>query len=103
MARFTQYIGLNSKACKFLHDSKAKEVGTWHMTDGIAFEEVRGKIYEILHKDPSQPCDWIETYYEFEYACPWSSGPMIFTALKNMQSGKILFPWSDEEIANYGV
>ena len=71
------------------------------MSEGIAQEKVAGGIYEVDLDDDGSPCGFTDTYFEFEYACPWSSGPMIFTSLKNMRTGEVLFPWSDEEIDAY--
>jgi len=65
-----------------------------------------GDIYEcILQREGMYSCpenrymeDYTETYVEVVQAEPWSSGPMIFTYLKNINSGKIIGAWTDEEI-----
>ena len=51
MARFTQYIGLSKEARDFLDKHEHKEIGHYHMTEGIAMEEVSGRIIEVtVHK-----------------------------------------------------
>ena len=99
MARWTQYIGLSKEAIKFLNDNKYFEIGKWKMTSGICGEEVFGRIYEV-HVEEQEPYHTygIRTYAEVEDVTPWSSGPMIHTALRNLQTGNIEFHWKDEDI-----
>lgn len=101
MARWTQYIGLSKEALTFLSENKAKDIGSYVMTQGICFEDVRGKIYEIECLDEMSPTSWKETYVEIEDVTPWSSGPMIHTALRNIRTGEVMFKWKDEEIHQY--
>jgi len=106
MARFTQYIGLSPRACKFLENHNYKEIYSYKMTEGIAQEPVMGKIYECTiqvegrYSLPGNEYteDVKVLYIEIVQAEPWSSGPMIFTYLKNIITGKIIGAWTDEEI-----
>ncbi|MPM06324.1 hypothetical protein SDC9_52623 [bioreactor metagenome] len=103
MARFTQYIGLSPAAYEFLSKHDHKERGTWHMTDGIAFEEVSGRIYEVTVQKAMEdgyiaPMDNIQTFVEIEQVTPWSSGPMIHTCLMQLPGGQRCYEWKEEEI-----
>jgi hypothetical protein len=106
MARFTQYIGLSPRACEFLEKHKYKEIYRYQMTEGIAQEPVMGGLYECTIQVPGRWCcegneyteDEKVLYIEIVQAEPWSSGPMIFTQLKNILTGKIVGAWTDEEI-----
>lgn len=112
MARFTQYIGLSPAACEFLNKYPHREIGKWAMTEGIGMETVTGTIYEVddfqtteeyladLEAGNCYPpsSDRPSTYAEVVDVCPWSSGPMIHTALRNFSTGEICFRWKDDEI-----
>jgi hypothetical protein len=87
MSRCTQFVGLTCKAQKFVET--LTYLGSPNRTFGM-FEELiplqqfvddKGTIYE-----------------EFEQAAPWSSGPMIFTALriKNDQGWTIVHGWTQD-------
>lgn len=102
MARWTQYIGLSKEAHEFLSKNKAKELSKWQMTEGLCSEPVYGSIYEvIIDSDDGYPPYFgheIRTYAEVEDVTPWSSGPMIHTALRNLQTGEVEFHWKEEDI-----
>lgn len=98
MARFTQYIGLSPASLEFLAKHKHKEIGKYHMTEGIAYESVVGTIYEITIESNDWPCDDIRTYAEIEDVTPWSSGPMIHTCLRDIRTGEKCFLWKEDEI-----
>lgn len=97
MARSTQYIGLSPSAIEFLSKHKNKSIGSWKMTKGIGYEDVMGSIYEV---EVGENCGvpYTETYVEIVDVEPWSSGPMIHTALRSLSSGEKLFPWKEDEI-----
>jgi hypothetical protein len=105
MARWTQYIGLSKEATEFLSKNKVKELSKWEMTMGICSEPVYGTIYEVTI-DSNDPEDCyppsfgheVITYAEVEDVTPWSSGPMIHTALRNLFTGQIEFKWKEEDI-----
>lgn len=98
MARWTQYIGLGAEAIEFLNKNQAKEIGSYVMTEGLCFEDVTGKIYEVERSHEMSPTSWKETYAEIEDVTPWSSGPMIHTALRNIKTGEIVFKWKEEDV-----
>jgi len=105
MARFTQYIGLSKEACDFLDKHEHKELGYYHMTEGIAMEEVSGRIIEVtVHKATEEDAkygdfmDTVRLFVEVVQAEPWDSGPMIFTCLMDIPTGEKKFLWSDEDI-----
>lgn len=99
MARFTQYIGLSPASHDFLSKNEHKIIGKWVMTFGIAQEEVYGNIYEVKVKYGRKEYEYsIQTYVEYEDVCPWSSGPMIHTALMHIPSGQKNYKWEEEEI-----
>lgn len=108
MARFTQYIGLSPRASEFLKNHNYKQIYSYEMTEGIAQEPVMGNLYEcIIQVEGRFSCPGNEykediktLYIEEVQAEPWSSGPMIFTQLRNILTGKILGSWTDEEIYN---
>jgi hypothetical protein len=102
MARWTQYIGLSKEANEFLHKNETKELARWEMTSGICLEPVYGSIYEVTINNDD--CDspyfghYVKTYAEVEDVTPWSSGPMIHTALRNLATGVVEFKWKEEDI-----
>lgn len=85
MSRSTQYIGLNKAAVKFLEEF-GELVETYHMTEGMFEEPVRGGIYRLCSGRVAR---------EVEQVCPWSSGPMIFTCLEI--DGVMRFRWKEDE------
>jgi len=106
MARFTQYIGLSPRAWEYLKDNNYKEIYRYEMTEGIAQESVMGSLYECTIQLPGRySCEVNEymedvkvLYIEVVQAEPWSSGPMIFTFLKNILTGGMVGLWTEEEI-----
>lgn len=106
MARFTQYIGLSPRAWEYLKKYNYKRIYSYEMTEGIAYEPVMGSLYEctiqVLGRWSIPDNEYMEDekvlYIEVVQAEPWSSGPMIFTQLKNILTGEIVGAWTDEEI-----
>lgn len=106
MARTTQYIGLSSRAWEFLNNHNYKILCEYHMTEGMFDEPIKGGIYECtLQREGMYSCpdnrymeDYIVTCIEVVQAMPWSSGPMIFTCLKDIHSDEKIGLWTDEEI-----
>jgi hypothetical protein len=106
VARFTQYIGLSQRAWEFLKNHNYKEIYSYEMTEGIAQEPVMGSLYECTIPVQGRWSCLGNEYMEYAKALyieevqvePWSSGPMIFTQLKNILTGKIVGEWTDEEI-----
>lgn len=110
--RCTRYIGLSPAARDFLNKYPHRNVGKWVMTEGIEFDLVYGTIYEVddfqtyedymadLESGNRYPpsSNLPSTYAEVVDVTPWSSGPIIHTALRNLQSGEICFRWKDNEI-----
>lgn len=82
--RMTQYIGLTLEAKKFVANASVQT--NPKMTSGMFEEDVSGSIFEMLDG---------ETLTEVEQCSPWSSGPMIFTCLKNSK-GELLFKWIED-------
>lgn len=37
-------------------------------------------------------------YEEFEVACPWASGPVLYLGLKRTKDGKVICTWTNKEI-----
>ena len=101
MARWTQYIGLSPEALDFLDKHPNKVIGSWKMATGITFEDVMGSIYEVESGEDPYGGTIIETFAEVEDVTPWSSGPMIHTALRNLSTGEKMFVWKDEDIHDY--
>lgn len=93
MSRFTQYIGLSPSAKEFLNKHKHEKIASWKMTTGICDEVVTGDIYEV-YDTSLYPSTWAEV----EDVCPWSSGPMIHTALRNLCTGEVQYRWKKNEI-----
>ena len=108
MARTTQYIGLSPRAWEILRKGNYKILCEYHMTEGMFNEPVKGGIYECtFQREGMYSCpdnkymeDYVVTYIEMVQAEPWSSGPMIFTYLKDVQTGVIVGAWTEEEIYN---
>jgi hypothetical protein len=88
MSRTTQYIGLNNWALKLVKDSIKQE--TYKMTTGMFDEPVYGSVYHMVPpKGPNKALKYIEVVQD----TPWSSGPMVFTALKQVlvkESGQVI-------------
>lgn len=69
MSRSTQFIGLTDDAKNFV--SKLDKIESYNSTIGMFGEEIPLGMWR------SENC----TYKEVVVATPWSSGPMIFTAV----------------------
>ena len=67
--RTTQYIGLNARAVDIVTTFIRLDIS--HSTFGMFEEEVPLGVWQLDKR----------LYIEFVQASPWSSGPMIFTAL----------------------
>jgi hypothetical protein len=99
VARWTQYIGLHPKARKFLKN--ARVLTEFKGNEGIAREPVTYNLYEVpITDDDGEMIDW-STYVEVTQIVVWSSGPMIFTCLVDVMTGKKMFEWTKEEIERY--
>jgi hypothetical protein len=101
VARWTQYIGLHPKAREYVKG--AKVLATFKGTEGIAGEPVTYSLFEVPFTYDfygEEMTDW-RTYVEVTQAIPWSSGPMIFTCLVDVMTGKKMFEWTKEEIERY--
>jgi hypothetical protein len=90
--RCTQIIGLSPQAHKFLEENQKKvlikcscpDCETYHIPMIIKEKYADASSQGMFDDGPSlfkyqlKDDTWI---YEYVQACPWSSGPMIFTAL----------------------
>ncbi len=95
-------MGLNHKALKFLEENKAKEIGSYKMIVGAYSNDfIYGSIYEIINEN-EQGFNYADTYIEVVDFEPWSSGPMYFIALFNMNTKQVEFRWTNKELAIYG-
>lgn len=83
--RETQFIGLNKLADIFVQDAVAKKEYKGHTLGMFGEELPLGQWVKNGH-----------TYTEVLQCAPWSSGPMIFTCLKDEQ-GIELFAWTFDE------
>ncbi len=90
--RCTQIIGLNREACEFISKHTFSYMVYEDATDQGMFDD-GPMLTEYVLQDGSKVREFIQ-------AVPWSSGPCIFLALKDVESGKILFPWDEETINN---
>lgn len=91
MSRTTQYHGLHPDAELWLQNLTRRTENDNHNGDNIGMfdEDVPMKSYVD---------DKGEIWDEFCQAMPWSGGPVIFTALKNRQTGEVKFAWTQDEI-----
>ena len=85
MSRTTQFIGLSYAAREFMNDcnNPIEELVSEKSTTGMFGEDIPLKTF--LRNGIK--------YQEIVCAEPWSSGPMIFTCLKNTKTGENLFEW----------
>ncbi len=110
MARATQYIGLSSDASKFLRQHNAKVLCEYHMTMGLCQESVMGRIYEC-----DIPVPGIYSYEGNEYMDAkkvvfmevvqkeiWDGGPMIFTCLRDLNTGQLVGKWLEDILIEMG-
>ncbi len=100
--RMTQFIGLTSVAKNYLQENCKKELIEIYRNGKLekTYEEVERKpgvrafgmfeeelqLYDYILEDGS-------VLKEVEQASIWSSGPLIFTCLKN-EKGKLIKKWS---------
>ena len=77
----TQFIGHTKRAQKILDDPKMIPLKVIDVVTGL-FEE---PVYEL-----QEYTDGITTYQEFVQMVISSSGPMIYTALKNLDTGEVI-------------
>lgn len=110
MARTTQCIGLSSDASKFLRQHNANILCEYHMTIGLCKEPVMGNIYEC-----DIPVSGLYSYEGNEYMDTkkvvfvevvqeeiWDGGPMIFTCLRNLNTGELVGKWSEQILKEMG-
>lgn len=89
MSRSTQYIGLNKFAAELV--ASAIKIEYYEMTTGMFDEPINGRIYYMPVPYPDVNESFV--YKEVVQEVPWSSGPMIFTYLKEIltkKSGQVL-------------
>ena len=91
MARFFQFIGLPEEAKWFLKKNKAKQIGEQEFEEYFYMDGYAMKIYETPDG---------KKYYEYECACPWDSGPMLYLGLKN-EKDEIISEWNKNFIGEY--
>ena len=87
MSRSTQLIGHTNAALDFI--TNLEEVNIIGEVIGMFGESVY-TLHEYFNNKNG------ETYKEFIQFSPWSSGPMIFLALKNIRTGEIL-GWKEDD------
>lgn len=110
--RCTQTIGLSSAAQVYLVAKTATETVTCgcpnctipHKKQQISEAYASAASYGMfddgpeLYKYQLKDGTWV---YEYVQACPWSSGPCIFLALRDEAGNPILESlWSEDEITN---
>lgn len=83
MSRSTQFIGLNKKASEFV-ETLIPIVNPENKTFGMFDEEIPLGSWKDLDGN---------FYVEVEQCSPWSSGPVILTALKKNNGDKLFFEW----------
>lgn len=128
--RTTQFIGLPNEAIEFLDQMAIKEVklpkdwednldnGNWDYLSYLS--GYKQALYDYLPKQfITNPIgvvtgmfdeevhtlleykltdgNWVEEYIQAE---PWSSGPVIFLALRDKESKRVIVEWSQEDIDN---
>jgi len=76
--RTTQYVGLNKYAHDWL-EGRVIETFDKNLCRGMFNEQVQGTIY---HVQAENPINLMYIAEEVVQDMPWSSGPMIFTALR---------------------
>lgn len=113
MSRSTQFIGLNSRGKKFIRSNAectpeqvcfACGNTTGGATKRIGLGDVEGmfgeKVYQLqqfIHRKTGKK---FEEYVQTE---PWSSGPMIFLALRWSKTKRSVAntQWTEEEVNSY--
>lgn len=93
MARWTQHVGLSPRVQDFLESNDCKELCSYKMTEGMFGESIMGWVYEHLTENQDA-----ETYMEVVQTEIWSSGPCIFTCLKNLKTGEMIGLWTEKEV-----
>ena len=106
--RMTQIFGLTEEAIDFINQNcrKVPDVVCPHC-QGTVSEKNDAKPYLDasnlgMFNDGPQLMEYTlkdgRILQEVEQETVWSSGPCIFSALKDQTAGEILFKWSKEEI-----
>jgi len=85
-SRSTQFIGLNMAALNFIHDNDLCPISSNNHTFGMFGEQIPLGVWR--DKDG-------KIWTEFVQDAPWSSGPMIFTALKSGE--EVVCEWELDE------
>jgi hypothetical protein len=97
MARSTQYIGLNADALAYV--STLERIDSDNHTTGMFDERIPLGKWRL---GTTEVC-----VLEKVQAEPWSSGPVIFTALKLERNGFVndawMFPWQEDPHLNGGA
>ncbi len=96
MSRSTQYIGLNAEAIAFVSNLKKVDDPS-NKTFGMFEEDVplgtwEGPVPGLFYKEELQ-------------ASPWSSGPMLFTAIRVIKdgvNGSLLYQWREDPFLSKG-
>lgn len=99
MARYTQYIGLPPAALKFIEEEGLEQWLTYQGSIGIAGEPVFYRAYKKKYEPEFDP-PYEKIFFEVTQWVPWSSGPMIFTKLVDVMTGRT-WEWTAEEIDQY--
>ncbi len=101
--RMTQHIGLNDRASRIVEGGE--KIATYVVTRGMFDEPIVGGIWKIKQYTEEWGVQSESEYVvaEYEQCAPWSSGPMIFTALRYVNTGDVVTGslWTDEEINQY--
>lgn len=86
MSRTTQFIGLTKKAL-----DSVMELTDLHQINGM--DELKNVTHGMFDEEIALGVwkneDTGEHFFEFEQASPWSSGPMIFTALYRFKTRQL--------------
>lgn len=89
--RSDQYIGLNSRAIDLVKELPERYIGSRYIG---SFEGAFGNEFGLWSYD--------DKYFEFVQVVSWSSGPMFFIALKDVDGDEILESlWTDTEIEEF--
>ena len=89
--RTTQFIGHTLEVDQFLQSLES--IKTKNKVYGMFGEEICS-LYRYLDKNGSR-------WEEFEQYCPWSSGPVIFLGIRNLDTGEIR-GWKERYIEGRG-
>ena len=91
MARYMQMQGLNHRAIQFLHENGYVRSG---VSKYKAMDIDGSDVDLIAYKNPAG-----NVIHQYVQESPWSSGPMVFLAIKDTDGNVINESlWSDTEI-----